>query len=116
MATPAGSIRASRSQEQRDALVLEFCLGNELFDKRDYIAALASYEVAATMPHVRIFALVNKGNALKAQKDFSECFSCYEEALKLALMESVEGRLLHSFILNNLGATCLEANLMDQVS
>lgn len=102
--------------EQKEAQVSELSRANELFDKRDFMAALAEYETAAKLPHVRMFALVNRGNAFKARKMFPEAFSCYEDALDLASLDTVEGRFLHSICLNNLGAACLEARKMDQVA
>jgi len=114
VATPVGSIRQSRVLEQREAEATEFSRGNELFDKRDYLAALAEYEVAVQVPALKLYALVNRGNAYKARKAFAEAASCYEDALDLALLNNAEGRLLHACVLNNMGAACLEARKMDQ--
>jgi Tfp pilus assembly protein PilF len=116
VATPVGSIRPTREQEQQEAQVSELSRANELFEKRDFLAALAEYEVAVTLPHVRLFALVNRGNAFKSRKAFAEASTCYEDALDLATLDSVEGRLLHACVLNNIGANCLEAKKLDQAS
>jgi len=114
VATPKGSIRPTRVDEQHEANASEFSRANELFDKKDFLAALAEFEAAVQVPELKLYALVNRGNAYKARKAFAEAAACYEDALDLASLETHEGRLLHSCALNNLGAACLEARQMDQ--
>ena len=51
-------IRASRVKEHAEAMVTEFCRGNELFDKRDYEDSLAEYAAASEVPSLRPFAML----------------------------------------------------------
>jgi len=108
---PASLIRPSRVDEQRAAQVRDFCRGNELFEKRDYRGAAAEFAAtAAEVPKLRVFALINMGNAYKALDQSAEAISCYQNALDEAPpVRSPDGRMLHSFALNNLGAACHDA-------
>jgi len=109
-----GDIRASRVKEHAAASVTEFCRGNELFDKRDYEDSLAEFEAAADELSLRLFALVNRGNALKALGLHAEAIACYQDVVDEAPLDSVDGRLIHSFACNNLGAACQDAGRLEQ--
>ena len=50
VAAPARNLRKARRAELEAAGAWEFARGNELYDKGDYISALAEYEVAARQP------------------------------------------------------------------
>ena len=50
VAAPARNLRKARRAEMEAAGAWEFARGNELYDKGDYISALAEYEVAARQP------------------------------------------------------------------
>ena len=107
-------IRASRVKEYAEAMVTEFCRGNELFDKRDYEDSLAEYAAASEVPSLRPFAMLNRGNALKALGLAAEAIACYQDVLDEASLETVDGRLVHSFACNNLGAACQDAGRLEQ--
>ena len=109
-----GDIRASRVNEHKAALVTEFCRGNELFDKRDYEDSLAEFETASEVPSLRLFAMVNRGNALKALGLAEEAIAIYQDVLDEAGLDTVDGRLVHSFAYNNLGAACQDAGRLEQ--
>lgn len=106
VAPPAREIRMPRRKEMEASRVTEFSCGNELFDKCDYLAALAEYELAAEVPHVRLFALINRGNAFKALNLVAEAIACYQDVLDEASLSTPDGRIIHSYALNNLGAVC----------
>ena len=115
VAPPKEAIRLSRVKEQEGAQVTEFCRGNELFDKKDYEAALAEYERAAeTVPSLRAFAMLNRGNAFKALEMPAEAIACYQDVIDEIDLKSPDGRLLHSFACNNLGAACQDDNRLEQ--
>lgn len=59
-------LRPPRIDEMRTAQLLEFTRGNELFDKADLLAALAEYEIALRVRHLRPYVYLNMGNAFKA--------------------------------------------------
>lgn len=111
---PARDIRQPRAGEMEAARSTEFCRGNELFDKRDYLASLAEYELAAAVPHLRLFALVNRGNAFKALNMMAEAIACYSDVLDEASLKSDRGRIIHAYALNNLGAVCQDDLRMEQ--
>ena len=115
VAMPARAIRSSRVVEFASARATEFSRANELYEKRDFLAALADYEAALQVPHLKLFALVNRGNAFKARRMYSEACASYQNALDEAPLDTPEGRVAHACVLNNLGAACLEARKMDQV-
>jgi tetratricopeptide (TPR) repeat protein len=115
VAPPTSAIRASRIKEQAGALVTDFCRGNELFDKKDYEAALAEYErCAETVAPLRVFAMINRGNAFKALEMPSEAIACYQDALDEIDLKTPDGRLIHSFACNNLGAASQDDGRLDQ--
>ena len=45
-----------------------------------------------------------RGNAYKALNFFAEAISSYQDALDEAPLDTADGRLIHSYALNNLGA------------
>ena len=106
VAPPKEKTRDARVKEMRDATVEEFCRGNELFDKKDYEAALAEYMLASKVEPLRVFAHLNRGNALKALGRPLEAVSCYSDVLDEASAQlgTHQGRLLFSYAANNLGA------------
>ena len=106
VAPPKEKTRDARVKEMRDAVVEEFCRGNELFDKKDYEAALAEYALASRVEPLRLFAMLNRGNALKALGRPIEAAACYSDVLDeaAAQLSTHTGRLLFSFASNNLGA------------
>jgi len=108
------NIRESRVKEHAAAFVTELCRGNELFDKRDYEDSLAEYAAAAEVPTLRLFAMVNRGNAFKALGLSAEAIACYQDVLDEAPMNTVDGRLVHSYAYNNLGAACQDAGRLEQ--
>jgi len=108
------AIRASRVKEHAAALVTEFCCGNELFDKKDYEDALAEYGAAAEVPALRLYALVNYGNALKALGLAAEAIACYQDVLDEAPVDTKDGRLIASYAYNNLGGACQDAGRLEQ--
>jgi len=116
VSTPAGVIRPSRVDEHRAAEVRDLCRGNELFTKRDFEGAAAEYAAAASeVPHFRVFAFINRGNAYKALGLSAEAIACYQDALDEAPpVRSADGRMLHSFALNNLGAACQDDGREEQ--
>ena len=116
VAMPAGVVRPSRVEEHQTAQVRDFCRGNELFDKRDYHGAAAEFAAAAAeAPHLLVFALLNRGNAYKALGLSAEAIACYQNALDEAPpVRTADGRLLHSFALNNLGAACQDDGRTEQ--
>ena len=106
VAMPAKSIRASRFSEQQAAQVADFCRGNELFEKRDYEAAASEYAHASEVPQLKLFAMLNRGNAYKSLEMYAEAMACYQDVIDAAPLHTSEGRLIHSCALNNLGAAC----------
>ena len=115
VAMPAKLIRPSRQSELQTAETDSFCRGNELFEKRDFVGAIAEFSVAMEVPQLRFFALVNRGNAYKAAGLAAEAIASYQDALDEAPDAlSSEGKLLHSFVLNNLGAACQDDARLDQ--
>lgn len=103
VAAPVRNVKPSRSGEQTEAGCYELARANELYDKGDFVAALASYELAAQVDHVHAYAQLNRGNAFKAIRCSAEAATCYQQVLDAAPPGSAEGRLLHSYALCNLG-------------
>ena len=115
LAPPKDAIRASRVKEQQAAFVSEFCRGNELFDKKDYEASLAEYELCQNnVPSLRVFAMLNRGNAYKALQLPAEAIACYQDVLDECDLKTPTGRLIHSYACNNLGAASQDALRLDQ--
>ena len=108
------AIRDSRVKEMRLGYVTEFCRGNELFDKKDYEDSLSEYALASEVGSLRLFALINRGNALKALGLAEEAIAIYQDVLDEAGLDTVDGRLVHSFAYNNLGAACQDAGRLEQ--
>ena len=112
---PTTEIRASRVKEQTLADVRDFCRGNELFDKKDYEASLAEYEqTSSNVSALRLFAMINRGNAFKALEMAEEAIACYQDVLDEAELQTPDGRLLFSYACNNLGAACQDAGRLDE--
>ena len=116
LSAPMVNLRPSRRVEQAAAGVTEFAAGNELFDKRDFLAAVAHYAAACEVPNspLRVYALVNRGNAYKALNFPGEAISCYQDALDEAPLDTPDGRLVHSFALSNLGAVSQDDLRLEQ--
>jgi tetratricopeptide (TPR) repeat protein len=114
VAGPTANIRPSRVKELKAASVTDFCRGNELYDKRDYEASLAEYEAAAQVAPLRLFALINRGNAYKALGMPAEAAACYQDALDEAKLDSQDGRIIHSYATNNLGAAAHDEGKLEQ--
>ena len=104
VAMPEKSIRPSRRAEQTTAEVRWFCHGNELFYKRDYAAAVHEFAAAEKVAQLKVFARLNRGNAYKALGLAAEAIACYQDVLDDAALGTPDGRRLHSYALNNLGA------------
>lgn len=114
VAAPGKSIRASREVEQRRANVTEFCRGNELYDKHDFEAALPEYVKAMEFEPLRIYAMLNRGNAYKALGMFAEAIACYQDVLDEAALDKTATRIVHSYALNNLGAASQDDGRLEQ--
>jgi len=114
VAMPSKSIRPSRVAEAQTAQVTDFCRGNELFAKRDFRRAMAEFAFASEVEQLRLFALLNRGNAYKGLKLYAEAIACYQDVLDAAGLDTPEGRLVHSYALNNLGAACQDDGRVEQ--
>ena len=82
-------------------------------DKKDYEDSLSEYALASEVGSLRLFALINRGNALKAL-GLAEAIAIYQDVLDEAGLDTVDGRLVHSFAYNNLGAACQDAGRLEQ--
>lgn len=115
VSAPSKDIRPSRVAEMAASSMTDFCRGNELFDKHDYEASLAEYgEVVERVPPLEAFALINRGNAYKALEMPAEAMACYCDALDRCPLNTPPGRLLHSYVLNNLGAACQDQGRVEE--
>ena len=112
------NIRMTRQKEQAEHNVVELSRGNELYDKGDYLAALAEYELACAVAALKPYVSLNRGNAFKALDYTAEAAACYQQVLDLAppagATASAGSRLLHSYALNNLGAVCEDEGKLEQ--
>ena len=108
----------AREVEQRAAHVTELCRGNELFDKADYLAALAEYEIAADKPQLPAlapFAHLNRGNCYKALSFRPQASAAYRQVIDAtAALRTPAEKLLHACALNNLGAVCKDGGRLEQ--
>lgn len=111
-------IRVTRQIEQSKAHVTELVRGNELFDKGDYLAALAEFELAAQkaeVPELAPFAHLNRGNAYKALSFRPQASAAYRQVLDAtARLRSPSEKLLHACALNNLGGVCKDGGRLEQ--
>jgi len=118
VAGPTANLRVSREVEQRSAHVTELCRGNELFDKADYLAALAEYEIAADKPQLAMlapFAHLNRGNCYKALSFRPQASAAYRQVIDAtSALRSPAEKLLHACALNNLGAVCKDGGRLEQ--
>ena len=118
ISAPTANQRVSREAEQRAAHVTELCRGNELFDKADYLAALAEYEVAADKPQLdelAPFAHLNRGNCYKALSFRPQASAAYRQVIDAtAALRTPAEKLLHACALNNLGAVCKDGGRLEQ--
>jgi len=114
VAMPSELIRPARVLEHQTAQVREFCRGNELFAKRDWERAAAEFALASKVPQLVLFATLNRGNAYKGLGLCAEAIACYQNVLDAALLDTPDGRLVHSYALNNLGAACQDDGRIEQ--
>jgi len=118
VSAPTANNRVSREIEQRSAHVTELCRGNELFDKADYLAALAEYEIAADKPQLPMlapFAHLNRGNCYKALSFRPQASAAYRQVIDAtAALRTPAEKLLHACALNNLGAVCKDGGRLEQ--
>ena len=114
VAAPGKDIRDSRVVEQRKAHVTEFCRGCELFDKCDYEACLPEFTRAIAVDALRLYAMLNRGNAYKALGMAAEAIACYQDVLDESGLDAASTRIIHSYALNNLGAASQDDGRLEQ--
>ena len=109
------TIRASRALEHERVQMTEYLRANELYEKGDYLAALAEYELAARYPALRKFVQLNRGNAFKQLRYAKEAVTCYQQCLDETPPDTPLDRILHACTLSNLGTVHEDQGRSQQV-
>eukprot|EP00965_Chrysotila_dentata_P106187 3506817-Pleurochrysis_carterae.AAC.3 len=115
VSAPMSSVRPSREAEREAAQMAEYLRANELYEKGDYLAAVAEYEVAAAVPALRPYVQLNRGNTFKMLNYQKEAITCYQQCLDDVPPDTPLQKQLHACALNNLATVYEDVSQKQQV-